>query len=123
MQGQRRPRRLFAFQGVFPLKRGKARSAAILTLDAVRMTLEAAESSVDAYPPLKSAVGGVAAVCRLADRVAASAADAEALAGRAVAILDKMYNSVGTRSPDTIPPHLLYSIARFEQPVLQLALS
>ncbi|KAJ7841104.1 hypothetical protein B0H14DRAFT_2587117 [Mycena olivaceomarginata] len=117
MQGQRRPRRLLALQGVFPLKCGKARSAAILTLDAVRMTLEVAESSVDAYPPLKSAVGGVAA------RVAASAADAEALAWRAVAILDEMYNSVDTRSPDTIPPHLLHSIARFEQSLPQLALS
>jgi hypothetical protein len=55
--------------------------------------------------------------------VAASAADAEALAWRAIAILDEMYNSVGTRSPDTIPPHLLHSIARFEQSVPQLALS
>jgi hypothetical protein len=67
MQGQRRPRCLPALQGVFPLKHGKARSAAILTLDTVQMTFEVAKSLVDVYPPLKSAIGGVAAVCRLAD--------------------------------------------------------
>ncbi|KAJ7438868.1 hypothetical protein FB451DRAFT_1303067, partial [Mycena latifolia] len=107
MQGQSRRRRLLALQRLLPLKRRKPPPEAVLTLDAVRTTLELVESSADVCPPLKSAVGAVVAVCRLTDRVAASAADAEALAWRAVEILDEIYNSVGARTPGAIPPHLL----------------
>ncbi|KAF7339078.1 hypothetical protein MVEN_01984200 [Mycena venus] len=100
---------------LFPFKRRQRRPAEILTLDAVRTTLELIERSADICTPLKSAVGAVVGICSLVDRVDASLTDTEALAWRAIAILDAIYNSVGSRTSDAIPSDQLESIVQFEQ--------
>ncbi|KAF7367826.1 hypothetical protein MSAN_00847000 [Mycena sanguinolenta] len=88
-------------------------TAARLSWDAVRTALELVNDSADVFPPLKSAVGGVVALCNLAERLAACNADAEILVWRSVAILDTIYQSM---DPDTntIPAHFLDGILRFE---------
>ncbi|KAJ7686298.1 hypothetical protein B0H17DRAFT_1072228 [Mycena rosella] len=120
MQGQHRPRRRFALQGFFPPRRRKGASAAAISLNAVRTTLELVECSADVCPPLKSAVGAVVAICKLADRIAASDADAGRLAWRAVTILDAIYNSIDAQKSDAIPPHLLNNVVQFEQLLIEI---
>ncbi|KAJ7450338.1 hypothetical protein FB451DRAFT_1285739 [Mycena latifolia] len=115
MQGQRRLRRIFMFDGIFPRKRLKGKKTALLTFDAVRTTLELAHESADVFPPLKSALGAVVAVCNLADRVAAFDTDSETLAWRCIAMLDTIYTSIEGTSPDALPPDMLHNIVQFEQ--------
>jgi len=109
------PRRFFLLP---PRKRRKGSKTTLLTLDAVRLSLELVNDSADACPALKSAVGAVVALCNLADRVAASSEDAKALAWRAVTILDIIYQSVDANNE--IPSHLLHSIVQFEQLVIEI---
>ncbi|KAJ7661807.1 hypothetical protein B0H17DRAFT_1185126 [Mycena rosella] len=124
MQGQRRPRRLFALYGFFPHKRPKgATTRTALTLDALRTTLELVNGSADVCPPLKSAVGAVVGVCNLADRVAVFDTNAEALVWRSITILDTIYNSVDGTNPGLIPPHLLHNIVQFEQLLTEIAIA
>ncbi|KAJ7652666.1 hypothetical protein DFH06DRAFT_1205406 [Mycena polygramma] len=102
-------RRLFSF----PSRKRPKGSTVSTTLDVVRTSLELVKESADVLPPLKAAVGAVVAICNLADRVAASDANAQALAWRAVVIIDTMYNSIDTDKP--IPAHLLSIITEFEK--------
>jgi hypothetical protein len=48
-------------------------------------------------------------------RVSASDENAEALAWRAVTILDTIYNSVNPTDPGHVPPQLLRNIEQFER--------
>ncbi|KAJ6542934.1 hypothetical protein B0H19DRAFT_1172454 [Mycena capillaripes] len=118
MQMQRRPRRrLFASLAARERPKESPINVAALTRDALRTSLELVKESSDICPPLKSALGGVVALCDLADRVAASNVDAATLAWRAVAILDTIYNAVDI-GPDLdakVPPQLLQNILQFEQ--------
>ncbi|KAJ7362809.1 hypothetical protein DFH08DRAFT_326926 [Mycena albidolilacea] len=118
MNGQDRFRRLSRF---LPRKRWKESTAVLLTWDAVRTSLEVVLSSADICPPLKSAVGGVIALCNIAERAAACDENAEILIWRAVAILDTMYQSIDTNAP--IPSHLLNGMVQFEQLILEIRLA
>ncbi|KAJ6603464.1 hypothetical protein DFH09DRAFT_394036 [Mycena vulgaris] len=115
MQARRGPRRLFALYGFLRHKLRPASTTTLLTLDAVRTSLEVVKESSDVFPPLKSALGAVIALCALADRISASDANAEALAWRAVTILDTIYNSVNPTDPGNVPPQLLHNIEQFER--------
>ncbi|KAJ7689728.1 hypothetical protein B0H17DRAFT_632610 [Mycena rosella] len=66
-----------------------------LSSDAIRESLSLLKDSADAFPPLKSAVGGVLAIWDLVERVSASDENAQALAHRATGILDTISKSVG----------------------------
>ncbi|KAJ7479684.1 hypothetical protein FB451DRAFT_163858 [Mycena latifolia] len=84
-----------------------------LSSDAIRTSLNLLKEAADVFPPLKSAAGGVLAVWDLADRVSASDENAQALAWRAVGILDAIYNAVGGGT-SPIPPSMLADIVKFE---------
>ncbi|KAJ7479722.1 hypothetical protein FB451DRAFT_1239684 [Mycena latifolia] len=88
-------------------------TALALSSDAVRTSLNLLKEAADVFPPLKSAAGGVLAVWDLADRVSASDENAQALAWRAVGILDAIYNAVGGGT-SPIPPSMLADIVKFE---------
>ncbi|KAJ7789432.1 hypothetical protein B0H14DRAFT_2944596 [Mycena olivaceomarginata] len=118
MNGQDRFRRLSRF---LPRKRWKESTAVLLTWDVVRTSLEVVLSSADHCPPLKSAVGGVIALCNIAERAAACDENAEILIWRAVAILDTMYQSIDANAP--IPSHLLNGMVQFEQLILEVRLA
>ncbi|KAJ7689719.1 hypothetical protein B0H17DRAFT_1066111 [Mycena rosella] len=87
---------------------------AALTSDAIRESLSLLKDSADAFPPLKSAVGGVLAVWDLAERVSASDENAQVLARRAVGILDVIYNAVGGGA-GPVSPEMLQEMLKFEQ--------
>ncbi|KAJ7128789.1 hypothetical protein C8R43DRAFT_1027164, partial [Mycena crocata] len=124
MQIRRRPRRLFTLKlyGFSPHKRLKGSPTVCLTLDALRTSLDLVKASADICPPLKSAAGVAVALCNLADRVAASDSNAEALAFRAGMIIDTIYDCVDATSPD-IPIHLLRRIAQFEQLLTEICIA
>ncbi|KAJ7689721.1 hypothetical protein B0H17DRAFT_1066115 [Mycena rosella] len=86
---------------------------AALSSDALRESLTLLKDSTDVFPPLKSAVGGVLAVWDLAERVSASDENAQALARRAVGILDVIYKAVGGAGP--VSPELLQEMVKFEE--------
>ncbi|KAJ7479683.1 hypothetical protein FB451DRAFT_1365419 [Mycena latifolia] len=88
-------------------------TALTLSSDAIRTSLNLLKEAADVLPPLKSAAGGVLAVWDLADRVSASDENAQALAWRAVGILDAIYNAVGGGT-SPIPPSMLADIVKFE---------
>ncbi|KAJ6611960.1 hypothetical protein B0H10DRAFT_2054175 [Mycena sp. CBHHK59/15] len=85
-----------------------------LTSDAILTSLNLLKDPADAFPPLKSVVGGVIAVWNLAERVAALDEEAQKLAWRAITILDTIYNAVGDADPQSLSPHVLQSILDFE---------
>ncbi|KAJ6505401.1 hypothetical protein C8R45DRAFT_923690 [Mycena sanguinolenta] len=115
MEARSRLRRLLGLPRRKRLKEDSGDSPTVtrLTWDAVRTALELLNDSADVCPPLKSAVGGVIALCNLAERLSACNEDAEMLVWRSVTILDTIYQSM---DPDTnpIPAHLLDGILRFE---------
>ncbi|KAJ6522791.1 hypothetical protein DFH09DRAFT_1421460 [Mycena vulgaris] len=86
-----------------------------LSSDSIRASLHLLRDSADVFPPLKSAVGGVLAVWDLADRVSTSDDNAQALAWRAVGILDAIYNAVGGADSGSVSPGMLQEILKFEQ--------
>jgi len=71
----------------------------------------ALKESADAFPPLKSAVGGAIAICDIAERAKHSKSDARAVALRTKEIMDLVADAV----PDgyNISPPMLLSIQRF----------
>ncbi|KAJ7936015.1 hypothetical protein B0H13DRAFT_2304088 [Mycena leptocephala] len=71
----------------------------------------ALKESADAFPPLKSAVGGVIVVWDIVERAKHSKADARAIALRTKEILDVIADVVPDGS--AIPPPMLQSIGRF----------
>jgi len=89
-----------------PLKCAAATSA-----DVAKTTLVTLERSADAFPPLKSAVGGVLAVWGAAERVKSSKKNAQAVAARCREVLDVLLEVVPDHS--NIPPEMLISIDKF----------
>ncbi|KAJ7763280.1 hypothetical protein B0H16DRAFT_1687847 [Mycena metata] len=79
--------------------------------DILSTSLLALKESADAFPPLKSAVGGVLAVWDIADRAKQAKSDACDIALRAEKILDVITDAVP--NPSNIPPPMLQRIKRF----------
>ncbi|KAJ6527857.1 hypothetical protein DFH09DRAFT_1285611 [Mycena vulgaris] len=79
--------------------------------DVLWTSVLALKESADAFPPLKSAVAGVVAVCEIAERAKHSKADARDIALRTKEILDVVADAVPDGS--AIPPPMLRSIERF----------
>ncbi|KAJ7721287.1 hypothetical protein B0H16DRAFT_1738330 [Mycena metata] len=90
------------------LKSGPARALP----DILSTSLVALKESADAFPPLKSAVGGVLAVCEIAHRAKHSKAAARDIALRAKEILEVIADAVP--DPSAIPPPMLHDIERFK---------
>ncbi|KAJ7611106.1 hypothetical protein DFH06DRAFT_1345792 [Mycena polygramma] len=74
-------------------------------------SLVALKESADAFPPLKSAVGGVLAVWNIAERSKHCKSEARAIALRTQEILEVIADAVPDAS--LIPPPMLLSIERF----------
>ncbi|KAJ7193974.1 hypothetical protein GGX14DRAFT_477109 [Mycena pura] len=81
------------------------------TPDLLSTSLLALKESADAFPPLKSAVGGVIAVWDIAQRAKHSKSDAHDIALRTRVILDVLADAVP--DPASIPAPMLRSIERF----------
>ncbi|KAF7369294.1 hypothetical protein MVEN_00257200 [Mycena venus] len=79
--------------------------------DILWTSLLALKESADAFPPLQSAVGGVIALCDIAERAKHSKADACAIAIRTKEIIDVVADAVPDGS--VISPPMLRSIERF----------
>ncbi|KAJ7917047.1 hypothetical protein B0H13DRAFT_344499 [Mycena leptocephala] len=79
--------------------------------DVLWTSMLALRDSADAFPPLKSAVGGVIALCDIAERAKHSRSDARAIALRTKEILDVIADAVPDCS--AIPPPMLCSIEKF----------
>ncbi|KAJ7289138.1 hypothetical protein C8J57DRAFT_1493594 [Mycena rebaudengoi] len=79
--------------------------------DVLWTSLCALKDSADAFPPLKSAVGGVVALWEIAERAKHSKTDARDIALRTKDIADVIADAI----PDgaKIPPAMLQSIERF----------
>ncbi|KAJ7434880.1 hypothetical protein B0H11DRAFT_2115934 [Mycena galericulata] len=92
------------------LKLPQSRTASAFP-DALRTTLFALKESADAFPPLKSAVSGVIALCDIAERSKHSKSEALDIALRTKEILDVVADAV----PDVtkIHPGMRTSIERF----------
>ncbi|KAJ7055844.1 hypothetical protein C8F01DRAFT_1157876 [Mycena amicta] len=94
----------------FP-RRGVKRKKSPLVPDVLNVSLFALKESADAFPPLKSAVGGVLAVWDVADRMKHCKSKARTIALRTTQILDVMAEAIPDASK--IPDPLLQSIERF----------
>ncbi|KAJ7087477.1 hypothetical protein C8R44DRAFT_893183 [Mycena epipterygia] len=79
--------------------------------DILRTSLLALKESTDAFPPLKSTVGGVIALLEIAERAKHSKSDARAIALRTKEIFDVIAAAVGPAP--TIPRPMRKSIERF----------
>ncbi|KAJ7631601.1 hypothetical protein DFH06DRAFT_698239 [Mycena polygramma] len=79
--------------------------------DVLWTALTALQESADAFPPLKSAVGGVIAICNIAERAKRSRSEARYIALRTADILDVIASAVPDGSD--IPPAMLKSMERF----------
>ncbi|KAJ7055294.1 hypothetical protein C8F01DRAFT_1160053 [Mycena amicta] len=79
--------------------------------DILWTSLTALRESSDAFPPLKSAVGGVVVLCNIAERAKHSKSDARDIALRTKKILDVVAEAVP--DPTAISPAMLKSIERF----------
>ncbi|KAJ7055363.1 hypothetical protein C8F01DRAFT_1234776 [Mycena amicta] len=79
--------------------------------DILWTSLTALKESSDAFPPLKSAVGGVVALCNIAERAKHSKSDARDIAFRTKEVLDLVAEAVP--DPTVISPPMLKSIQRF----------
>ncbi|KAJ7669819.1 hypothetical protein DFH06DRAFT_1468601 [Mycena polygramma] len=79
--------------------------------DLLSTSVIALKESADAFPPLKSAVGGVLAVCDIAQRAKHSRSAAHDIAIRTQVILNVISDAVN--DPFVIPHGMLSSILRF----------
>ncbi|KAJ7433600.1 hypothetical protein B0H11DRAFT_2259292 [Mycena galericulata] len=86
--------------------------------DVLWNSLYALRESADAFPPLKSAVGGVLAVWDIAERAQHAKAETRDIALRTKAILDLIADAVPNGSD--IPSPLLRSIERFTTKVEEI---
>ncbi|KAJ7257634.1 hypothetical protein C8J57DRAFT_1472589 [Mycena rebaudengoi] len=79
--------------------------------DLAWISLHALKDSADAFPPLKSAVGGVLALWEVTERAKHSRIEAHSIALRTKDIIDLIADA----APDgRIPPHMVQSIERFK---------
>ncbi|KAF7343305.1 hypothetical protein MVEN_01762800 [Mycena venus] len=106
----------FAGGGSPPFSTAKLKSLASSTSaaavpDLLSTALVALKESADAFPPLKSAVGGVLAVTDIAQRAKHSKSDARDIALRTQAILDTIAAAVPDPLAISVP--MLQSIERF----------
>ncbi|KAJ7814718.1 hypothetical protein B0H13DRAFT_1924639 [Mycena leptocephala] len=79
--------------------------------DVLRTSLLALKESSDAFPPLKSAVGGVVALWEIAERAKHSKSGARDIAFRTKELLDLVADAVP--DPSAISPPMLRSIEQF----------
>ncbi|KAJ7206156.1 hypothetical protein C8J57DRAFT_1734461 [Mycena rebaudengoi] len=79
--------------------------------DVLWTSLHALKESADAFPPLKSAVGGVVAIWHIAERAKRSRTEARDIALRTKKIVDLIADAVP--DPSEIPLSMLLSIDRF----------
>ncbi|KAJ6564569.1 hypothetical protein B0H19DRAFT_1258997 [Mycena capillaripes] len=79
--------------------------------DVLWTSIVALRDSADAFPPLKSAVSGVIALCDIAERAQHSKSEARAIALRTKEILDLLADALPDGS--TISPPMLLSIEKF----------
>ncbi|KAJ7811200.1 hypothetical protein B0H14DRAFT_2860451 [Mycena olivaceomarginata] len=89
------------------IKRGSAACS-----DIALTSLTALLESADAFPPLKSAVGGVLALWNTVERVKTSKEKAKALSRRAYEVLEALTDAVP--DPLNISPSMLMSIQRLQ---------
>ncbi|KAJ6505496.1 hypothetical protein C8R45DRAFT_1070165 [Mycena sanguinolenta] len=117
-------RRLFSFLQKKPPKdvddSGESSTTTRLTWDAIRTALDLAKEAADVCPPLKSAVGGVVALCNLAERLSACDENVKMLVWRSVTILDTIYRATDPDTDATIPVHYLEGILRFETSINEI---
>ncbi|KAJ7061254.1 hypothetical protein C8F01DRAFT_1369463 [Mycena amicta] len=85
--------------------------------DIALTSLTALRESSDAFPPLKSTVGGVLALWNIVERVKTSKKKAKALRRRACEVLEALTDAVP--DPSNIPPSLLVSIQRFNDVLIE----
>ncbi|KAF7371532.1 hypothetical protein MVEN_00008000 [Mycena venus] len=79
--------------------------------DVLWTSLYALKDSADAFPPLKSAVSGVVALCEIAERAKHSKSDARDVALRTKEIIDVVADAIPDGSE--ISPLMLRSLERF----------
>ncbi|KAK7063453.1 hypothetical protein R3P38DRAFT_2756382 [Favolaschia claudopus] len=82
-----------------------------VALDIALLSIHVLAESADAFPPLKSVVGGVRALCDIAQRAKAYKSEAISIALRAENILNTIADAVP--DPTVIPPAMLQSIECF----------
>ncbi|KAJ7896392.1 hypothetical protein B0H14DRAFT_2679269 [Mycena olivaceomarginata] len=82
-------------------------------------SLLALKESADAFPPLKAAVGGVIAICDIAERTRNSRLDARAIALRVIEIMEVIADAVPDGSD--ISPPMLDSILKFSSLLREIA--
>ncbi|KAJ7664969.1 hypothetical protein B0H17DRAFT_1184576 [Mycena rosella] len=87
------------------------KDSALIAGDLLWTSLLALKESADAFPPLKSAVGGVVALYEIAERAKHCKADARDIAERTKVILDVIAEAVP--DPSIITPPMLQDIERF----------
>ncbi|KAJ7051604.1 hypothetical protein C8F01DRAFT_1174346, partial [Mycena amicta] len=85
--------------------------------DIILTSLTALRESADAFPPLKSAVGGVLALWNTIERVKTSKKKAKALRRRAYEVLEALTDAVP--DPSNIPPSMVMSIQRFNDVLIE----
>ncbi|KAJ7087484.1 hypothetical protein C8R44DRAFT_893191 [Mycena epipterygia] len=86
--------------------------------DVLRTSLLALKESTDAFPPLKSTVGGVIALLEIAERAKHSKSDARAIALRTKEIFDVIAAAVGPAP--AIPQPMRKSIERFNALLVEI---
>ncbi|KAJ7782590.1 hypothetical protein B0H14DRAFT_2959725 [Mycena olivaceomarginata] len=94
------------------IKRGSAACS-----DIALTSLTALLESADAFPPLKSAVGGVLALWNTVERVKTSKEKAKALSRRAYKVLEALTDAVP--DPSNISPSMLMSIQCFDSVLIE----
>ncbi|KAJ7878734.1 hypothetical protein B0H14DRAFT_2710702 [Mycena olivaceomarginata] len=94
------------------IKRGSAACS-----DIALTSLTALLESADAFPPLKSAVGGVLALWSTVERVKTSKEKAKALSRRAYEVLEALTDAVP--DPLNISSSMLMSIQRFDNVLIE----
>ncbi|KAJ7664980.1 hypothetical protein B0H17DRAFT_1184583 [Mycena rosella] len=87
------------------------RDSTLVAGDLLWTSLLALKESADAFPPLKSAMAGVVAICEIAERAKHSKADTREIAERTKGILDVIAEAVP--NPSVIPAPMLQSIEQF----------
>lgn len=99
--------------------KGHLKSGSSTYADVALTSLNAIYDSADAFPPLKSAAGGVLALLRTVERVKASRKKAKALSERAVQVFEALEKALPANRA-TIPPSMIANIKQFQDTVLDI---